>query len=495
MHTRAALAAVAVVFGGSFLGWLAGYDPSYGRTPTRQPSVVSRQPCRAKGGKEERPPNVVIILTDDQGYADVGCYGAKDLETPNLDRMAKAGVRFTDFYVAQAVCSASRAALLTGCYPNRIGILRALNPSSKIGISAEEKTIAEVLKPRGYACAIYGKWHQGHLPKFLPTRHGFDDYYGLPYSNDMAPDHPSGKFPDLPLMEGEKVIAKNPDQSKLTTAYTERAVQFIEKNKDQPFFLYVAHAMPHVPLHVSEKFMGKSKRGLYGDVIMELDWSVGEVLAALKKNDLDERTLVIFTSDNGPWLSYRNHAGSAGPLREGKMTTWEGGLREPCIMRWPGRIPGGTVCREPAMTIDLLPTIAKLAGAKLPEHKIDGLDIWLLIAGERDAKNAHEAYYFYKEEELQAIRAGRWKLHFPHTYITLADQPPGKDGEPATYSDAKTPLALYDLEEDAGETKNVADKHPEVVKKLQALADKAREDLGDSALKQEGKGVRPPGRE
>jgi arylsulfatase A-like enzyme len=493
MKTRTALAGLVVIVCGSLLGWLAGYDPSYGRNPMQE-NVVSRQISRGKPEKDDRPPNVVIILTDDQGYADVGCYGAKDLETPNLDRMAKDGVRFTDFYVAQAVCSASRAALLTGCYPNRIGVLRALNPSSKIGISVEEKTIADVLKPRGYACAIYGKWHQGHLPKFLPTRHGFDDYYGLPYSNDMWPGHPSAMFPDLPLIEGEKVIAKNPDQSKLTAAYAERAVGFIEKNKDRPFFLYVAHAMPHVPLHVSDKFKGKSKRGLYGDVIMELDWSVGEVLAALKKHDLDDRTLVIFTSDNGPWLSYGNHAGSAGSLREGKMTTWEGGLREPCIMRWPGRIPGGTVCREPAMTIDLLPTIAKLAGAKLPEHKIDGLDIWPLIAGERDAKCPHEAYYFYKEEELQAIRADRWKLHFPHSYITLADKP-GKDGDPAAYSDAKTPLALYDLEEDVSETRNVAERHPEVVKKLQALADKAREDLGDSALKQEGKGVRPPGRE
>ncbi|MFL5241975.1 MAG: sulfatase-like hydrolase/transferase [Gemmataceae bacterium] len=343
--------------------------------------------------------------------------------------------------------------------------------------------------------AQYGKWHQGYLPKFLPTRHGFDDYYGLPYSNDMAPGHPSASFPDLPLIEGEKVIEKNPDQSKLTVSYTERAVGFIAKNKDRPFFLYLAHSMPHVPLQLSDRFKGKSKHGLYGDVIMELDWSVGEVLAALKKHGLEERTLVVFTSDNGPWLSYGNHAGSAGPLREGKMTSWEGGVREPCIMRWKGRIPAGTVCREPAMTIDLLPTVAKLAGAELPRHKIDGRDIWPLMAGEPGAKSPHEAYYFYVAKELQAVRSGRWKLHFPHSYITLADKPAGKDGKPAAYRNEKTPLALYDLQKDVGETKNVAADHPDIVKRLQTLADKARADLGDSAMKIEGKGVRPPGRE
>ncbi len=443
----------------------------------------------------DRPPNVVIILSDDQGYADVGCYGAKGFETPNLDRMAEEGVRFTDFHVAQGVCTASRAALLTGCYPNRIGLLGALNPSSRHGISASEKTIAEVLKPRGYTSAIYGKWHLGHRPKFLPTRHGFDDYFGLPYSNDMWPKHPTAKFPDLPVIEGEKVIAYNPDQTQLTTWYTERAVKFIAHNKDRPFFLYVAHNMPHVPLHVSDKFKGKSQQGLYGDVIMEIDWSVGQILAGLKEHGLDQQTLVIFTSDNGPWLSYGNHAGSAGPLREGKMTTWEGGHREPCLMRWSGQIPAGIVCREPAMTIDLLPTIAKLAGARLPEHKIDGLDIWPLMAGKPNAKSPHEAYYFYWNRELQAVRSGKWKLHLPHSYISLDGKPAGQDGKPVPYVQLNTPLALYDLAQDVGETSNVADQHRDVVMGLQALADKAREDLGDSATKQEGKGVRPAGQE
>src|SRR5262249_27849711 len=270
---------------------------------------------------------------------------------------------------------------------------------------------------------------------------------------------PTDKFPDLPLIEGEKVVEHNPDQTKLTTWYTERAVKFVEKNADRPFLLYVPYAMPHVPLHVSEKFKGKSKQGLYGDVIMEIDWSVGEIRGALKKHGLDERTLVIFTSDNGPWLSYGNHAGSAGPLREGKMTTWEGGVRLPCLMRWSGKIPAGSECREPAMTIDILPTVAKLAGADLPRQPIDGLDIWPLMAGTTDAKSPHEALYFYWKQDLEAVRSGRWKLHFPHGYVTLADKSAGKDGKPAKYADEKTPLALFDMERDIGETKNVADHH------------------------------------
>jgi arylsulfatase A-like enzyme len=446
----------------------------------------------AVAAEAARPPNFVVILCDDLGYGDLGCYGGA-IDTPNLDRMAREGMRFTDFYVAQAVCSASRAALLTGCYPNRIGILGALGPSNKHGISDREKTIAEVLKPRGYATAIYGKWHLGHLLPFLPTRHGFDDYYGLPYSNDMWPNHPTAKFPDLPLIEGEKTIALNPDQSKLTTEYTERAVRFIENNRERPFFLYVAHTMPHVPLHVSEKFKGKSKHGLYGDVVMELDWSVGEILAALKKNGLDERTLVLFTSDNGPWLSYGNHGGSAGLLREGKGTSWEGGVREPCIVRWPGKVPAGAVCREPAMTIDVLPTLAGLAEAKLPELPIDGRDLWPLLAGKPGAKSPQEAYYFYWNRELQAVRSGKWKLHFAHGYSTLAGKPGGSDGKPNPYVQAKTELALYDLEADPGEKENVAAKHADVVERLTKLADRMREELGDTAMKKEGKGVRPPG--
>ncbi len=442
----------------------------------------------------DRPPNVVIVFTDDQGYADVGVFGARGFTTPNLDRMAAEGVRFTDFYVAQAVCSASRAGLLTGCYPNRVGILGALNPRAKIGISDREMTLAQLVKQRDYATAIFGKWHLGHHPQFLPARHGFDEYFGLPYSNDMWPRHPTNKdFPPLPLIEQDKVVATMPDQTQLTTWYTERAVRFIDKNRDRPFFLYVAHNMPHVPLHVSDKFKGKSEQGLYGDVIMEIDWSVGQILGALKRNGIDEQTLVLFTSDNGPWLSYGNHAGSAGVLREGKGTSWDGGQREPFIARWPGKIPAGSVCREPAMTIDILPTLAKLIDAPLPRNKIDGLDIWPLLSGQPGAKSPHEAYYFYWGRELQGIRSGRWKLHFPHEYRTLGGKPGGRDGKPAPYQNARTGLVLYDLDTDPGETVNVAGDHPDVVKRLEALAEQARDDLGDSAMKRKGKGVREPG--
>jgi arylsulfatase A-like enzyme len=453
----------------------------------------------------------VLIFTDDQGYGDVGVYGAKGFQTPNLDRMAAEGVRFTDFYAAQAVCSASRAALLTGCYPNRIGILGALGPGAKTGIADEEWTIAEVLKTRGYATAAYGKWHLGDHPRFLPPRHGFDDYFGLPYSNDMWPHHPTARhFPELPLIEDDEVILPRiepADQERLTTWYTKRAVKFIEDHRDEPFFVYVAHSMPHVPLYVSEKFRGKSQQGLYGDVIMEIDWSVGEILGTLERLGLDERTLVIFTCDNGPWLSYGDHAGSAGPLREGKGTTWDGGQREPCLMRWPGRIPAGTVCGELAATIDVLPTVAHVAGVEeLPmPHAIDGKNIWPLMAGaagsaggspsdEKTIRTPHDAYYFYWGRELQAVRSGKWKLHFPHAYRSLDGRPGGTRGRPAEYVEKRTELALYNLETDVGETSNVAAEHPEVVARLRELADRAREELGDSATGQKGNGVRPPGR-
>ena len=319
----------------------------------------------------DRLPNVVLIFTDDQGYGDLGCYGATGFATPHVDKLAEQGVRFTDFHVSQPVCSASRASLMTGCYANRIGIHGALSPAARHGISAAETTLAEVCKGRGYATGMVGKWHLGHHPQFLPTRHGFDSYLGLPYSNDMWPFHPQAKggYPNLPLIDGEKVT--NPsvtakDQARLTGLYTKRAVAFIAENKDKPFFLYVAHSMPHVPLFAGDGFGGKAKQGLYGDVIQEIDASVGAVLDALDAHKVADNTLVIFTSDNGPWLSYGNHGGSSGGLREGKGTVWEGGVRVPFVARWPGKIPAGSVCREPAMTIDVLPTVAAAIGAKAP---------------------------------------------------------------------------------------------------------------------------------
>ena len=449
------------------------------------------------------PPNVVVIFMDDMAYADIGPFGAKAYPTPHLDRMAKEGRKFTDFYVTQAVCSASRAGLLTGCYNVRVGILGALGPKSTHGLNPKEITLAELCKQRGYATACFGKWHLGHHQKFLPLQHGFDEYFGIPYSNDMWPYHPGvrhlpmaerlKKWPHLPLIEGNKII--NPtvtgkDQEQITTQLTERSVQFIEKNKDKPFFLYVPHPMVHVPLYVSDKFKGKSKAGLFGDVMMEIDWSVGQILETLRKHQLDKNTLVIFTSDNGPWLSYGNHAGSAGPLREGKGTMFDGGCRESALMWWPGTIPAGSECTTPAMTIDLLPTVAELIGARLPKHPIDGKSIVKLLKGTSDT-SPHEAYYFYYGRQLQAIRMGKWKLHFPHGYRTMAGRPGGTGGIPTRYSQAKIGLALFDMEKDIGETNDVKAKHPDIVKQLQALGDKMRNELGDNG--RTGNGIRPAG--
>lgn len=442
----------------------------------------------------ERPPNFVIVFADDLGYADLSCYGAKGYQTPHLDQLAAEGVRFTDFYVAQAVCSASRTALLTGCYPNRVGILGALGPASNQGIHSQEMLLPEVLKAKGYATAIFGKWHLGHHEPFLPLQHGFDTYFGLPYSNDMWPFHPTAKFPPLPLIEGNEIVNANvtaEDQKQLTTWYAERAVKFIKEHREQPFLLYVPHAMPHVPLYVSEKFGGKTENGMYGDVIAEIDWSVGQINEALRACGLEENTLVIFTSDNGPWLSYGNHAGSAEPLREGKGTAWEGGVRVPCVARWPGKIAAGRECRELAATMDLLPTLAALAGAELPSHKIDGYNLSSLLTDD-SAKSARPSLAYYWGQELQAVRSGPWKLHFPHTYRSLTRA--GQDGQPGPYQERKCGLELYHLGNDIGEKQDVAAEHPAEVERLKKLADEYRAELGDSLTGKKGAGVRPAGR-
>ncbi|MCE9552383.1 MAG: sulfatase [Planctomycetes bacterium] len=455
--------------------------------------------------KTSRPPNIVIIFCDDLGYSDIGCFGAKGWKTPNIDRLAAEGMRLTSFYVSQPVCGASRTSLLTGCYANRVGITGAPFPNSTTGINDSEMTLAELVKPKGYATGMQGKWHLGHHPKFLPTHHGFDEYFGLPYSNDMWPHsygwgkQPKGTkphHPPLPMIEGDKPAIADvtpEDQAQLTTWYTERAVKFIDKNKDRPFLLYVAHSMPHIPLYVSDKHKGKSQQGLYGDVIEEIDWSVGQIMEALKRNGLDDNTLVLFTSDNGPWLTFGNQGGTARPLREGKGTTFEGGVREPCVVRWPGHVPAGSVCDEPVMTIDVLPTVAKLTGAKLPEHKIDGLDIWPLLSGEKGAKSPHEAlFFYYGRNNLEAMRSGQWKLHFPHGYLSAR---PGRDGTAGGNKRANIGLALYDLSSDIGEKKDVAAEHPDVVERLKKLADAMREDLGDDlAGRKSGTGTREPGK-
>lgn len=456
---------------------------------------IASQVAICDAAEHERP-NIVLIFADDQGYADLGCYGAEGFETPNIDRLAAEGARFTDFYVAQPVCSASRAALLTGCYSNRVGILGALGPKSRHGINADELTLAELLQDEGYTTAIFGKWHLGHHPQFLPTQHGFDEYFGLPYSNDMWPYHPErpGGFPPLPLIQSTEAIETNPDQTQLTTWYTERAVDFIERNHKQPFFVYVPHSMPHVPLFVSDKHDGQTKRGLFGDVITEIDWSVGQIMDALRRTKVDDNTLVIYTSDNGPWLSYGDHAGLATPLREGKGTTFDGGVREPMVCRWPGHIPQGHVCSEPAMTIDILPTIAGITGAELPEERIiDGQDIWPLMAGNAGAKSPHEALYFYWGKHLQAVRSGPWKLHLPHSYRTLNGRPGGQGGIPAKYEQAEIGQSLFNLVEDIGETQDVSQDHPDVMQHMLELVERARADLGDSAAKRTGANVRQAG--
>ena len=466
--------------------------------------------------RAEHPPNVILIVADDMGYADMSCQGATRFKTPNLDRMAAQGMRFTSFYVAQAVCTASRAALLTGCYPNRIGMQGALNHTSRDGIHEDEWLLPEMFRERGYATGCVGKWHLGTTAKFHPMRHGFDEWLGIPYSNDNSKYHPSlaAEMPPLPLYDGEKVAELNPDQSQFTKRFTERAIDFIERNAARPFFLYLPHVMPHVPIFASEEFKGRSGTGLYGDVIEELDSSVGEVLATLTRLKLDEQTLVIFISDNGPFLSYGEHAGSATPFREGKLTAFEGGVRVPCVVRWPGKVPAGRVSDVPFVAMDWLPTLTELAGGKSPTLKTDGLSMKRLLLGEQGAQPPHEAIFFYSGTELHAVRSGDWKLHFPHPYITVAGEP-GRGGKPSNfgkltptsitqsgvagiatrhgYRVEDLPLSLFNLSNDPGEQRNVAAEHPDIVERLSALAEPIRNDLGDALRREAGTGVRKAG--
>lgn len=435
-------------------------------------------------------------------------FGSINYETPHINKLAKEGMLFTNFYSVQAVCSASRAALLTGSYPNRIGISGALMPYSTTGLNENEITIAELLKEKGYATSIFGKWHLGFQEKFLPLNHGFDTFLGLPYSNDMWPvdfdgnqisdssDWRKKSYPQLPLIENfNKIdeIRTLEDQAKLTTLLTERSVEFINNNKDNPFFLYVPHPMPHVPIAVSNKFKGKSPQGLYGDLMMEIDWSVGEIVKALKQNNLEENTLVIFTSDNGPWLNFGNHAGSTGGLREGKGTSFEGGQRVPTIMKWPKVISAGSISNNIAATIDVFPTIANIVSSELPKHKIDGVDISSILEGRRDSNPRDHLYYYYGKNNLEAVRKDNWKLVFPHESRSYKNVLPKNDGHPGPYSKFTAEYALYNLRRDPGEEYNVKELYPEIVKELEDLAEIARNDLGDDLNNRIGNNIRESG--
>lgn len=420
-----------------------------------------------KAQLQDTRPNVIIILTDDQGYHDMGCAGNEMMVTPNIDKMAAEGIRFTDCYAAAATCTPSRAGLLTGCYPPRVGLYWVLFPGSKAGLNPYETTMAEMLKTNGYSTALAGKWHLGDHQQVLPNNHGFDEYFGIPYSNGMLPGASKNReFPPLPLYRNNDVLETNPDQSQFTKRFTEFSTGFIRQHKSDPFFLMLAHPMPHVPLAVSDDFKGKSGNGLYADVIMEIDWSVGEILQTLKEEGIDDNTLVIFTSDNGPWLEYGDHAGSAHPLRNGKFSTFEGGSRVPCIMWWPDHLPGNSVNTNIISAVDYLPTIANITGSDLPDRPIDGQNRWDVMTGH--VANDEGRHFYFEHKKLEAIRVGNRKVHFQHRYRV---ERPGTNGKPGGFEWQKIDTALFDLQTDIGESNNLYQTPDEEYQDFKALYD------------------------
>ncbi len=458
-------------------------------------SILIATPLAATKGDDAKAnkPNFVIILIDDMGYGDVGAFGSKLNRTPNIDRMAAEGLKLTSFYCAP-VCTPSRAQLLTGCYAKRVSLPDVIPPAAKVGISSDERTIAQLLKEQGYATMAVGKWHIGDQPECLPTQHGFDHYLGLPYSNDMggewdgSPDPVKGRrWPPLPLVRDDKVIQtlKGEDQEKLVALYTDESVKFIKAHKGDPFFLYLPHTAVHVPIHPGKDFQGKSGNGRYGDWVEEVDASTGRILTTLRELKLDQNTLVIFTSDNGPWLTQGKDAGTAGPLRGGKGGTYEGGMREPTIAWWPGHVTAGKASDAVAGEIDLLPTLVNLAGGIVPkDRKIDGADIAPLLLGKSN-QSPRDCQYYFNSNRLEAVRSGPWKLAIaPQREMNGKDKPL----QPAVKDEPFVPV-LYNLDADIGETRDVAAEHPDVVKHIQQFVERMNDDLG---IRGKGPGVRSP---
>ena len=448
--------------------------------------------------KIKKTPNIIFILTDDQGYKDLSCYGAKDIYSPNIDSLAANGAIFSSYYATNPVCSASRASIMTGCYADRIGVFNAYMPENKFGLNPNETTIAEMLKKQNYKTGIFGKWHLGDAPEFLPRKQGFDEFYGILYSNDMWPYHPQQgpvfNFSDIFLYENETKLKVLKDQTFLTQALTERSISFIEKNKKNPFFLFLSHPQPHVPLFVNEKFKGTSKRKLYGDVIKEIDNSVGQIIKALKERDLEKNTIIIFTSDNGPWLSYGTHSGSAGIYKEGKGTSWEGGHRVPGIVYYPNEIKKNTKIEAPAMGIDWLPTIADFTKSALPDKKIDGLSLVPLLKGETEKSPHQNFFFYYNRNELHAIRHLDYKLYFPHKYRSLNGRMGRDDGLPINYDQNEiNSHELYNLKEDPSETNEISNSNQKIVNKILKIGDSIRNILGDSLKDIKGSEVREIG--
>ncbi len=435
-------------------------------------------PAVGRAQSAKRPPNFVIMFLDDSGWGDFRPFGKPAYPTPNVEKLAQGGCRFNHFCVPQAVCSASRSALMTGCYPGRTKVFGAHPPRAR-GLDPKFATLAEVLKPKGYKTAVFGKWHLGDQPDTRPPARGFDESCGLMYSNDMWKYHPGTRHFDkwpLQFWDNGKITIEDvtpEDQKSLTKWSAEHAVSFIERHKDEPFLLYVPHSMPHVPLFCSDEFDGKSGQGLYADVMMEIDWSMGEIMKALKKAGIEDNTIVMFTSDNGPWVSYGDHAGVT-PYREAKATGFDGGIRSACIVKYPPKIRAGSASDRLFSSVDVLPTFAALAGAELPKNEVDGRNVWDLITGKADAPNPHDYYPFSTGRTFEGVISGdgKWKLHVPHGYRTLVE--PGKDGKPGKYKQARIELSLFDMENDPRETTNVIKKYPEIAKKMQAYADAHR---------------------